>query len=154
MVYFILFCRGHRYAQFHSNHLSTMLLREEFSSCFFCFQNTDNSNVLLSIAACLDAQILQEGKWHSRWHAADLQRWRNSSEMPEETETTFPVKVPVYWRVGLCFWPHIVFQCSYLTLALVRCGIIQTIFKDLTLPYPSSRDYKCLEDYLHCQMKE
>lgn len=41
---------------------------------------------------------------------------------------------------------------SYLTV--VRCGTIQTIFKDLDIPYPSSRDYECLEDYLHCQMKE
>lgn len=84
--------------------------------------------------------------------AADLQRWRNSSEMPQRFE--FPGKVPVFWKAVLCFQPYIVSQCSYLILALVHCGAVRTISKDLNIPCPSSRDYEYLEDYLHCQMKE
>lgn len=39
-------------------------------------------------------------------------------------------------------------------LAHVCCGAVRTTSKDWDIPYPFSRDYEYLEDYLHWQMKE
>lgn len=129
--------------------LSTMLLREEFS---ILFKNTNSSKALLSAAVCLDGQILQEGGWHSSQH--HCRSPKEEKFFRNTTEPAFPGKMPVFWRAVLCFWPCIPSQCSYLILAPGCCGAIRTISKGLDIPFPFSRGYEYLEDYLHWQMKE
>lgn len=130
--------------------LSTMLHRKEFSIYLFCFKNTNSSKALLSASVSLDRQILQEDGWTPDSTAADLQRWRNPSEIPQSL--SFQAKCLYF---GEQFYaPDLASHLSVLIFAPVCCGAVRTIFKDLDIPFPFSRDYEYLEDYLHWQMKE
>lgn len=108
--------------------------------------NSDYSSVLLNVAVCLNAQISQEGKWHSRWL---LHTSQETEFLQKCHRNSFQRKCP-YHRERL----HTSGIASYPILVHAHCGAIRTIIcKDLATPYSSSKGYK-YDNYLHWQMKE
>lgn len=98
-------------------------LEKSFLVVLFVFKTVATVTFFsVSVAVCLGAWILEEGKWHPRQHCC------RSPEMEKffrnATETEFPGKVPVVWRVVLCFWPCITSQSSYL-IFLVLFIVVQ-----------------------------
>lgn len=77
--------------------------------------------------------------------AADLQKRRKSSEISQSL--SFQAKC-LYLGEQL-YASVLASHLSVHILAPVCCAAIRTMSKDLDIPFPFSRDYEYLEDYLH-----